>query len=122
MPQYEYRVLPAPRRAEKSRGLKSVPDRFAHALTQVMNEMAREGWEYLRADTLPCEERTGLTGKLTSSYQSVLIFRREVVVQVARMAPTTPVAAQPVPRLGSATGEAGQAPPIGPTRDVGTEG
>ena len=81
MQQFEYRVVPAPRKAEKARGLKTTPERFAHALSQTMNDMAREGWEYLRADTLPCEERAGLTGK-TTTYQNMLVFRRAV----ARMA------------------------------------
>lgn len=121
MPQFEYRVLPAPRRAEKSRGLKTAPDRFAHVLTRVMNEMARDGWEYLRADTLPCEERTGLTGKTTTSYQSVLIFRREMPAP-APLALTAPVVAEAAPRLGAATAEAGKAPPVGPARETAAEG
>lgn len=118
MPQFEYRAMPAPRRAEKSRGLKTAPDRFAHALTRVMNEMARDGWEYLRADTLPCDERTGLTGKTTTSFQAMLIFRREMQAP-APLALTAPEAA---PRLGAATAEAGKAPPIGPARETAEEG
>lgn len=72
---YEYQVVAAPARGEKTRGAKSTADRFAHALTRVMNEMARDGWEYLRADTLPCEERTGFTGRATT-FQHMLVFRR----------------------------------------------
>ena len=88
MQQFEFKIIPAPRRAEKARGLKTTADRFAQTLAQVMNDLAREGWEYLRADTLPCEERTGLTGKSTS-YQTMLIFRRAVTAKVAE-----PVAAE----------------------------
>ena len=75
MQRYEYKVIPAPGRGEKVRGLKTTGERFAHVMTQLMNDMARDGWEYLRADTLPCEERSGLTSR-TTTYQNLLTFRR----------------------------------------------
>ena len=75
MPVYEYKVVPAPRQGEKTRGAKTTADRFAVALTRLMNDLGRDGWEYLRADTLPCEERAGLTGK-TTAFQHMLVFRR----------------------------------------------
>ncbi len=78
MQKYEYKVVPAPNRGEKAPGVKTAPDRFAHALTSVMNEMARDGWDYLRADTLPSEERSGFTKRVTV-YHSVLVFRRAAV-------------------------------------------
>ena len=71
----EYRVEPAPRRGTKAKGLKTAEDRFAAALTAKLNEMAAEGWDYLRADTLPCDERSGIAGRSTT-YHSVLIFSR----------------------------------------------
>ncbi|MGP3699116.1 DUF4177 domain-containing protein [Rhodobacter sp. NSM] len=77
MTRFEYKVVPAPRKGEKVKGLKTPSDRFAHSLTQVMNELGRDGWEYMRAETLPCEERAGFTGK-TTTYQNLLIFRRSV--------------------------------------------
>lgn len=77
MQRYEYKVIPAPVKGEKARGVKGTPGRFAQGLTRTLNEMAREGWDYLRADTLPCEERSGLTGK-TVTYQNMLVFRRAV--------------------------------------------
>ncbi len=75
MQQLEYRVVPAPQRGEKARGVKTVPERFALALTSLMNTLGREGWEYLRADALPCEERSGLTGTKVQ-FQNMLVFRR----------------------------------------------
>lgn len=75
MQRYEYRVIPAPRRGEKAKGLKTTEARFANSLTIAMNQMAVEGWEYLRADTLPAEERVGLTGR-TTTFQHMLVFRR----------------------------------------------
>ena len=83
MQTYEYKVIPAPRRGEKVRGARSVPERFAHALTHAMNDMARDGWEYLRADTLPCDERVGLTGTATH-FQNMLVFRRAMALPAAR--------------------------------------
>ncbi len=62
MQRYEYKVIPAPRRGEKSRGVKTIEDRFALALTMVMNDLGRDGWDYVRTDTLPVDERAGFTG------------------------------------------------------------
>lgn len=76
MPIYEYKVVPAPEKARKVKGLKG-PALFANALQDLMNELGAEGWSYLRADTLPHEERTGLTSK-TVSYRNMLIFQREI--------------------------------------------
>jgi hypothetical protein len=75
MEAYEYKVMPAPMRGDKERGLKTGADRFAHALGALMNELARDGWEYWRAETLPAEERSGLTSKATV-YHNLLVFRR----------------------------------------------
>lgn len=74
---YEYEVIPAPRKGKKSRGVRSSEGRFANAMTALLNDMAAEGWEYLRADTLPSEERSGLRGRSTV-YQNMLVFRRFV--------------------------------------------
>jgi hypothetical protein len=93
---YEYKVIPAPRRGEKARGARTVPERFAVALSQAMNDMAREGWEYLRADTLPCDERVGLTGTATH-FQNMLVFRRALGPARPAAAPAAPAAAAPPP-------------------------
>lgn len=72
---YEYKVIPAPLRTVKVKGLSTPAERFAHMLEGAVNAEAGEGWEFLRAETLPCEERKGLTGT-AKSFQSVLVFRR----------------------------------------------
>jgi len=72
---FEYRVVPAPVRGRKGKGLKSPAERFANALAAEINAQAAAGWEYLRTDTLPAEERSGLTGR-TTVFQNMLIFRR----------------------------------------------
>lgn len=101
MQAYEYTVLPAPNRGEKVRGARSGAERFAHALTMEMNRMAQAGWEYVRAETLPCEERSGLTSR-TTVYHNVLVFRRA-------LAPAQPLHAASVQRPLAATHEAGPA-------------
>lgn len=101
MQAYEYTVLPAPNRGEKVRGARSGAERFAHALTMEMNRMAQAGWEYVRAETLPCEERSGLTSR-TTVYHNVLVFRRS-------LAPAHPQHEAPVQRPLAATHETGPA-------------
>ena len=73
--QYEYKVIPAPRKGRKARGVKSAEDRFSHTLQQVMNDLAADGWEFLRSETLPSDERSGLTSS-TTVFRSMLVFRR----------------------------------------------
>lgn len=75
--QFEYRVVAAPTRGVKAKGLKTPEARFSNALEQVMNEMAAEGWEYLRAETLPSVERSGLTST-TTQWRNMLVFRRAI--------------------------------------------
>lgn len=94
MTRYEYKVVPAPRRGLKAKGVKGSEAMFAHALASVMNGLGAEGWEYVRADTLPCEERQGLTGK-TTVFQNMLVFRRPLAVA----APRTAEVQAPVPQL-----------------------
>lgn len=75
---FEYTVIPAPDRGEKARNVKTPGEKFSLAFTNKLNEMAADGWEYIRAEVLPSEERTGLTGR-TTIYHNVLVFRRAVV-------------------------------------------
>ncbi len=75
MRRYEYKVVPAPQKGLKERGVRSAEGRFAFAVETALNEMGAEGWEYLRAELLPSEERSGLTGSVTN-WRNVLVFRR----------------------------------------------
>lgn len=77
MRKFEYKAVPAPTTGTKAKGVKTTEDRFALSLTDTLNEMADDGWEYVRAETLPCTERRGLTGT-QQTYQNILIFRRLV--------------------------------------------
>jgi hypothetical protein len=82
MRSYEYKVVPAPSRGEKARGLKTTAERFAHALELAMNGLGSDGWEFVGAETLPVEEKTGFTGRVSTVYQNLLVFRRAVEAEV----------------------------------------
>jgi hypothetical protein len=75
---FEYKVVPAPARVSRVRGLKTTGDRFAHTLTETLNTLGGEGWEFLRSETLPCEERKGWFGGTRVSTQTVMVFRRSI--------------------------------------------
>lgn len=75
MHRFEYKIVPAPNRGLKAKGIKGAEARFANALEDKMNVMAAEGWEYQRAETLPSLERSGLTST-TTEWRNVLVFRR----------------------------------------------
>ena len=119
MQRFEFKVIPAPKRGEKARGVKSTEDRFALALTTLMNQLGADGWDYVRADALPCEERVGFTGSKTT-FQNMLVFRRvidnpQAQSQPARLMLTEAVAA--TPRLGPAEAPMpGNAPSVGPAK------
>lgn len=125
MQQYEYRAIPAPDRAAKVKGIKDAAARHAHTLSELMNEMAAEGWEYLRADVLPCTERKGLTGTQTV-YNTMLVFRRltadALAEALAREAEATQArvaaAAMPVAAVPATAAEAPVAAPAAPAPDT----
>lgn len=101
MQTHEYLAVPAPAKGMKVKGLKTPAERYAHALSAAINDLAADGWEYWRAETLPSEERKGLTGSVTI-YHSMLIFRRPSAEALARaLQSASPAMSAPV-----------QAPPI----------
>lgn len=120
MRKFEYKAVPAPNTGTKAKGVKTTEDRFALSLSNLLNEMAEENWEYVRAETLPCTERKGFTGT-QQTFQNVLIFRRleQAAMPLDR---TTSRPLQPVesksdyqderPRLSSRPPESGTAPQI----------
>lgn len=96
MSRYEYKVVPAPQKGQKTKGVKTPEGRFALSVETVLNELAASGWEYLRAELLPSEERTGLTGSATH-WRNVLVFRRAYEDDSAVIAPVmdTPAVSAP---------------------------
>ena len=114
---HEYRVIPAPTRGTKAKGAKTPEDRFALTLQEKMNEMARDGWEFVRAETLPSEERTGLTGRKTV-HHNLLVFRREERAGLAAFQPrvldttATAEAGAARPSLSAVSAPEGKAPKL----------
>lgn len=101
MQRYEYKVVPAPQKGTKARGVKTPEGRFANSIEQLLNLMGQDGWEYQRAELLPSEERTGLTGSAVN-WRNVLVFRRAVQSEaaqepVAADEPDSAPMARPVP-------------------------
>ncbi|MFT4014539.1 MAG: DUF4177 domain-containing protein [Paracoccus sp. (in: a-proteobacteria)] len=116
MSRYEYIAIPAPARGEKTKSAKAGIDRFAATLTDTLNQMADDGWNYVRAETLPAEERSGLTGRSTV-YHNLLIFRRALVAEAAdhaHLQPAREVAPPLVPEAApqSVTAPEAQTPPV----------
>lgn len=73
MTKYEYRAIacPPPSRRELSPGA----DPFDEALTAAINDLAEDGWSYLRADTIGVRVRRFL--RSTTEQRCFLVFRRE---------------------------------------------
>ena len=90
MSQYEYAAVPAPRQVPKVKGVKGAEQRFAHAMTELLNAWAAEGWEFLRAETLGYEEKGGLIGRGASGSVTMLVFRRSLAVGLAEFVETAP--------------------------------
>ncbi len=97
MTTYEYKVVPAPTKGQKAKGVKSGEDRFAFAIQTLMNDLAAEGWEYQRAETLPSVERAGLTGSSTE-WRNLLVFRRaQTANKISALQAEPQVAPAPAP-------------------------
>ena len=80
MQAFEYKVVPAPAKGTKAKGVKTPEARFANSIEILLNEMAAEGWEFQRAELLPSEERSGMMGSATN-WRNVMVFRRALAVE-----------------------------------------
>jgi len=100
---FEYKVIPAPRRGRRGKGIKGAPGRFAYAIEVAINEMAEDGWDFVRAETLGADEREGMMRRLTETFHAVLVFRRE---KAAAPTPTSPILTEAKPEVTSAAPEA----------------
>ena len=76
MTRYEYKTVAAPRRERRFKGVKAGADGFARTIEDVLNEECVDGWEYLRAESLPCDSKGGLFSRGMEILHTVLIFRR----------------------------------------------
>lgn len=115
MTRYEYKAVSAPIRGEKTRGLKSAEDRLAAAFERLLNRMADDGWEFVRTESLPAEEKTTF-GRATSVNAHIVVFRRPAAEPAqGTKAPLVLEEGRkigPAPRIGEAP--AAPAPRLGP--------
>ncbi|MEO0911431.1 MAG: DUF4177 domain-containing protein [Pseudomonadota bacterium] len=113
MQTYEYKVVAAPRKARRAKGARTPQDRFARTLTDVINAEAASGWEYLRAESLPVDEKKGMLSSATESYHSVLVFRKPTTPDRAlRQQMAAPVAPQAHAPASHAAGEPPKPTPL----------
>ncbi len=77
---FEYKLLPVPAPSKKAKGRKSMPERMAHALSELMNTQAKDRWEFSGQESFSVEEKTGLMGKEKLMECRYMVFRREVVL------------------------------------------
>lgn len=110
MQHYEYTVIAAPDRGSRAKGGKTPTDRYAAALAQVLNQMAEEGWDYVRAETLPSDERSGIASRQTL-WHNVLVFRRDLTAAILATQPPTVLVPEPVPEPAPVVPSASVPPP-----------
>jgi len=58
MTEYEYKVLPAPEKPLRYKGIARGDDAFAVTLSEILNDQGKEGWVYLRTEKVT--ERRGV--------------------------------------------------------------
>ena len=76
MTRFEYKTVAAPRKERRFKGVKSGAEGFARTIEDVLNEECVDGWEFQRAESLPCDARGGLFSRGGEVLHTVLIFRR----------------------------------------------
>lgn len=119
MQKFEYMTIPAPRRAKRAKGVKGVPARFAHAVTEAMNALAADGWEYLETQMLPYDAPKGMLGGKVENFQAIMMFRR-AIVHAGEVAPDLGAAAIAAPAIAALAAEDVVALPAGLETDVTT--
>lgn len=74
---FEYKTVGGPERGKRKRGCKTASERVAAAMEELIRAEAADGWEYVRTDLVPVEERTSWLGRRQTLHCAVLVFRRE---------------------------------------------
>jgi hypothetical protein len=94
---FEYKCVGGPERPKRQRGI-SRSERVALAMQEIIRAEAVDGWEYLRTDLVPVEEKAGLFSRTHEVHRAVLVFRRESgAARLARPTLTRGFAPDPEP-------------------------
>lgn len=91
---FEYKVVGAPEKGRRRRGARTRSDRVAAAFEEILAAEAVEGWEYLRTDLVPVQEKAGLFSRREDVHRAVMVFRRAL----RRSTPAEPVVRPGAPR------------------------
>ncbi|HET7408829.1 MAG TPA: hypothetical protein VFJ13_01385 [Paracoccaceae bacterium] len=75
---YEYKCVGAPERPKRQRGVRGRSERVALAMQEIIAAEVVDGWEYMRTDLVPVEEKNGFFSRTHEVHRAVLIFRREM--------------------------------------------
>lgn len=124
MQTYKYQVIPAPSSGKRGRGAKGAAGRFANAFSELINEQAVNGWEYVCAESLPSYDRQGVLRKRVETYQNVLVFRRAVTEDDLKANETGAKGASPFRRFGkkpAAAADARVEPSVERAEEIVTE-
>ncbi len=73
MGRYEYKLAPTPSRQARFKDKKG--DAFARTITETLNEIARDGWEFVGRETIAEHRRKGLF-RVRRVARDFLVFRR----------------------------------------------
>lgn len=76
MTKFEFRAIPCPERALRQRDLPAGADAFCETLSAAINDLAGEGWDYVRAETIEVKTRRGF--RTRKADRTFLVFRREI--------------------------------------------
>ena len=73
---YDYKIVPAPKRAKKVKGVSGAADLFALTLNDAVNDLARQGWEYYCSEQLSIQTPGGWLSRSRTEEHTVLVFRK----------------------------------------------
>lgn len=77
MERFEYKLVKAPQKSNKYSGLNKLDDKFAHTLMDSMNDIASDGWQFLRKEVMTETKRRGFFGRKSTSHD-YLVYRRQL--------------------------------------------
>lgn len=83
----EYKTVALPKTTSRWSSGKTVADRTAQAMGEIINREAASGWRYLGADVVRVDARVGLTGARMERSHTILVFERPARAGAMREAP-----------------------------------
>jgi hypothetical protein len=105
MPDFEFKTVAAPRRVKKVKGVKGRNESLAAMVEAIIHDESAGGWDYVRTDIFPIEEKPSWFSSHAEVHKGVMVFRRgvpgrraEPVAQPVEQAASQPVV-QPVTAL-----------------------